>query len=154
MDRKDSGLKRIARLYDSLERMEAAAMERASFAVRQTEQAARVKQDAAVQAHDGARTALSAGDREEWTVMHAQQADATSACERLEELRLKRAEDADAARVRLVASRVQAEQIQSLLRARNTVREAQEARKEQASADDRYLARKRWKASSTLVKDS
>lgn len=137
-------LRRIAALYGAVEAMRALDLQQASGALTEAEMAIAVEHRAAVAANDAARSALRSGDREEWMLSEAQREIAGLREGRLEEMRAARTIVRDKLRGEYLESRMQTEQMKHMVAYRREQAEVEEARRAQATSDDRYLGRLRW----------
>ncbi|WP_128914043.1 hypothetical protein [Granulicella sibirica] len=125
--------------------MRSISLKQASEALSQAENALSVQRAIAAAARDAGREAIAAGDRAEWMLITTQATVATSRMNKVEGLRVARTTSRDAALTEFLESRVKTEQIEQLVDAMRQQAEAAEMRRTQAEADDRYLARMRWR---------
>ena len=137
-------LKRIAKLYEVVERMRSIALKQASVAVSEAESAVSAQRAIAIAARDAGREALESGDRAEWMLTTTQGYVASIRMKKVEGLRVARATAKDEALAEFLASRVQTEQMEQVVDTMAQRVELEETRRVQAVADDRHLARLRW----------
>ncbi len=140
------GWKRLATVYGLVEQMRSVELRAAAGAVEAVEAALRL--EAAKLTGQGARggKAFADGDGVDWAVGETTREYAVARMERLREMKAEREEVLDAAMAAHRASRVQVEQIESVLeRAARTAAE-EETRRAQAVADDRYAGQQWLKA--------
>jgi hypothetical protein len=140
-------LRRIATLYGVVEEMHAVALRQASANVQETEVAIRMEHRVAAAAAAAGRTALTAGEREEWLLTHAEGEISAVRASRFEELKTARVEVESAARTEFLASRVKTEQMKQVVTQMVERASIEEGRRTQAVSDDRYAARRAWLAS-------
>ena len=136
----------MRRLYGLLERLRLAELRLASAAVLEADRLNDAEGMTRMEAAEASRTALRAGAAEPWATAETTRAlsvlrSASLAEERklCEDLRVQ-AETAH------LASRVQAEQMRSMVEEQERRLRASKAHREQAHADDRFLARRAWLA--------
>ena len=141
-----AALKRIAKLYGAVETMHSVELSRATSALNEAETAVRAEQAAGVAANLAGRAALTTGDREEWMLTDAEREMAGWRRGLLEGLRVERDAVREAARKQFLDSRVQTEQMKSVVTRMKEQVEIEQGRRMQASSDDRYLTRLRWRA--------
>jgi hypothetical protein len=134
----------MAALYGVVERMHSVEMQRATSVVREAEQAIEMQRAIGRAAEFDGREALVLGDRMGWSSADTQQEVAAWWEERLEKIRVKRAELSAVARERYVASRLKSEQMNCVVEGIAERVEMEEGRRVQATADDRFLSRKLW----------
>jgi hypothetical protein len=134
----------MAALYGVVERMHSVEMQRATSVVREAEQAIEMQRTIGRAAEFDGREALVLGDRMGWSSADTQQEVAAWREERLEKIRVKRAELSAVARERYVASRLKSEQMNCVVEGIAERVEMEEGRRVQATADDRFLSRKLW----------
>ena len=137
-------LKRIAALYEVVERTHSVELQRARIVVREAKQAIEAQQMIVHAAGFDGREALVRGDRMGWALAETQQVVAAWKEERLEEIRLKREELSEVARERYAASRLKNEQMNCVVEGFAARVEKEERRRFQATTDDRFLSRKLW----------
>jgi hypothetical protein len=137
-------LKRIAALYEVVERMHSVELQRARIVVREAKQAIETQQMIVHAAGFDGREALVRGDRMGWALAETQQVVAAWKGARLEEIRVKREELSEVARDRYVASRLKNEQMNWVVEGFVACVEKEEGRRFQTTTDDRFLSRKLW----------
>ena len=137
-------LKRIAALYEVMERMHSVELQRARIAVREAKQAIETQQMIVHAAGFDGREALARGDRMGWALAETRQVVAEWKGERLEEIRVRREELSEVARERYVTSRLKNEQMNCVVEGFVARVEREEGRRFQATTDDRFLSRKLW----------
>ena len=139
-----SGLRRLAKLYGMVERVQLAELQVATRDYEEAEQARRAEVEVAGAQGSAAREALVVGDAAGWKVNEALGAAAVARAGRLLLLGMERAEVREQAAVVYRESRVRAEQMQRMAERARVQAEAEDGRRLQASADDRYGSRKGW----------
>lgn len=139
-----AALKRLMSLYGGIEEMHSAALERATMAVREAEQAIGAEGERARSSSARGRDALMAGDPLGLAAARMQGEIAEWRQQRLQEVRLEREMLEEQARRQYAASRLQREQMKYVVESTETQMEVEAGRKMQAALDDRFLARRRW----------
>jgi hypothetical protein len=134
----------MAALYEVIERMDSAELQRTMSSVREAEQAIETQRTIVRTTGFDRREALVIGDRVGWAFADRQQEVAAWTAGRLEEIRVKREERSGVARKRYAASRLRSEQINRVVEGVAARVEMEEGRRFQAMADDRFLSRKLW----------
>ncbi len=137
-------LRRIANLYEVMEKIRQSELDRATGAVRVAEDAIGVQRSAVLSARLDGREALAAGDRLGWMAADKRREVAGWKSLRLEEARVEREAARETARQQYLASRMVSEQMK---RVRDDVArsvELEESRRTQAIVDDRFLSRRCW----------
>ena len=137
-------LRRLARLYDMVERTHAGALERCATEVREAEQAIESQHAAIRSAAFEGRAALVLDDRMGWSLAELQRELAGWRRESLEHIRAQREVARVSAQEHYVASRIKSEQMRCVM---NDVAERaaiEGGRRSQAESDDRYLSRRSW----------
>jgi hypothetical protein len=137
-------LRRMVNLYALVEEMHAAELQRMTAAVRETQVAIAVEEEAAASARLEGRVALIADDRLGRVMAETQQDTSAWRTERLEQLRREREALNDAAREQYVASKLKREQIKRVMEDITERVDIEEQRRAQGTSDDRFLARRRW----------
>ena len=137
-------LKRLVTLYGIVEEMHSTELQRMTAAVREAETAIGLQKKAARSARLNGRDALMTGDRMGWTIAETQRESAGWRRRRLEQIRVEREVLSDAAREQYVTSRMKSEQMKCVAEGVVAQIETEEARRTQATSDDRFLARRRW----------
>lgn len=138
-------LKRLITLYETVEGIHAAELQRAAAALHEAQSAMDAEMsDAHSARHDG-RQAFTVGDRLGWAAAEARRGAAGRKHQRLEVIRSERAGVSEAAKEQYAASRMKSEQMQRLSARVAEQAAAEEEKKMQAATDDRFLARKKWK---------
>ena len=142
-----AALRRIARLYGVVEEMHSVALRQATGRVHEAEGAIRMERDAAAASGAAGRVALTAGEREEWTLTHAEGEISAVRAMRIEELKTTRVEVELAARSEFLASRIKTEQMKQVVTQMAERAAIEEGRRNQAVSDDRHAGRRAWLAS-------
>jgi hypothetical protein len=137
-------LKRMAALYELVERVHSVELLRATGAVRQAELALETQRTAANMAASKERIALQNGDRFEWSIAETQQEIAVWKGGRLEDIRVEREEQSEVVRERYVISRLKSEQMNRMVCGVAAQVDREEGRRTQSMADDRFLSRRHW----------
>jgi hypothetical protein len=137
-------LRRLMDLYAVIEEMHSTELQRMTAAVRESEQAIVKEQDMAKSARIDGRGALMMGDRVGWMMAETQQETAGWWRQRLEQVRQEREQLNDAAREQYMASRLRKEQMKCVFDEIAAGIDVEEARRKQATSDDRFLARDFW----------
>jgi hypothetical protein len=137
-------LQRLVTLYAAVEEMHSAELQRMTAAVREAQHAIGVEREFARSARIDGRGALLTGDRVSWMMAETQQEAAAWRRQGLEQIRLEREEQNEAAREQYVASRLRREQIKRVCDDIAVRLEIDEGRRTQTASDDRFLARRRW----------
>jgi hypothetical protein len=137
-------LKRIAALYDVVERMASIELQRAMSVVREAERAIERQRTIVCTAGVDRREALMKGDRIGWSLAETQQEVAARRWELLEEVRVEREASNEAAREVYAASRLKSEQMNRVVGGVAERVEIEEERRFQGTTDDRFLSRKLW----------
>lgn len=145
MSAKVETLQRLVKLYGVVERMRLLELEQTVAALRETEEALSKQEKAQRIAGSDGREALRISDTMSWSVAEMQGETAAWRRLQLNELRVSRTVERDALRRTYLASRLESEQVQHVLSEAIRHDEVERARREQAEADDRFLARRRWK---------
>ncbi len=144
MTRRLSLLKRLEAVYTLVEDLHSVALRQTSIRMNEAD-AAIAEQLARLHAsRSQGREALDHGDREAWSLAETQRELASRNRERLELVRLEREKAQQFAREQYVASRLQREQIKSVVESGAKAEQIVEGRQTQAAADDRFLARLYW----------
>ena len=139
-------LKRLKTLYETVEGMHAAELQRAAAALDEADSAVDTELRAALSARHEGHEALSLGDRVGWAAADARRGAAGWKRQRLEVVRSERARANEAAKEQYLASRMKAEQMQRLSAGVAEQIAVGEEKKSQAATDDRFLARKKWRS--------
>ena len=138
-------LARIAKVYGLVERMRSLELRMAADAVSEVEFAAAVAAATRYNQVAGARAALVAGNREEWSVAEVTLRVEEIRMQRLAELRVKReAKLAEAVSLHR-ESRLEMEQMERVVELKRAAAAIEEGRRTQAMADDRFASRSAWK---------
>jgi len=138
-------LARIAKVYGLVERMRSLELRMAADAVSEVEFAAAVAAATRYNQVAGARAALVAGNREEWSVAEVTLRVEEIRMQRLAELRVKReAKLAEAVSLHR-ESRLEMEQMERVVELKRAAAAIEEGRRTQAMADDRFASRGAWK---------
>ena len=142
-----AALRRIARLYGVVEEMHSVALRQATGRVHEAENAIQKERDAAAASVAAGRVALTAGEREEWMLTHAEGEISTVRVMRIKELKAMRVEVELAARSEFLASRIKTEQMKQVVTQMAERAAIEEVRRTQAFSDDRHAGRRAWLAS-------
>jgi hypothetical protein len=134
----------MAALYEMVERMHSAELQRAMSMAREVEQAIETQRTIVRATEFDRREALVIGDRMGWSFADTQQEIAAWRAGRLEETRVKREELSGVARERYAASHLRSEQMNRVVGGVAARVEMEEGRRAQAMTDDRFLSRKLW----------
>jgi hypothetical protein len=145
-------LKRLVTLYGVVEEMHSLELQRMAAAVHEAKQAIGVQQQAAHSARFDGRDALMTGDRMGWEMAETQRESAGWKRRRLEQIRVEREVLSDAAREQYVTSRLKSEQMKRMAERVTERAEIEDGRRVQATADDRFLARRRWSEMRNQIK--
>jgi hypothetical protein len=137
-------LKRLVNLYDVVEQMHSAELQRMMLTVREVEQSIEVQRSAVNLAGLEGRGALMTGDHIGRLAAETQREVAGWMCERLEKIRLEREALREAAKEQYAASRLKSEQMKRVVEGLTGQAKIEEDRRMQAATDDRYLSRRRW----------
>lgn len=141
-----AALRKIAKLYSAVEKMHSVELSRATSALNEAETAIQAERSAGAAARLAGRAALNTGDREEWMLTDAEREMTVWRRGLLEGIRSERDAVREAVRKQFLESRVQTEQMKSVVTRMKERVEVEEGRRTQANADDRYLTRLRWRA--------
>lgn len=137
-------LRRLARLYDMVERTHAVTLQRCATEVREAERAIELQRAAVRSAAFEGRAALVLDDRVGWSLAKVQRELARWRSEGLEHIRAQCEVARVSAQEHYVASRIKSEQMRCVV---NDVEERAAidgGRRSQAESDDRYLSRRSW----------
>jgi hypothetical protein len=143
-------LQEIERLYGLIETMHTVELREAAARLQEAEEAIAVESGLVREARVEAWSALAEGDREGWAVADAQLHCSGHRQENLQGLRQERQAATEEARSVFLASRMQHEQMKAVVDAATERQRAEEERRSQSAADDRFLSRLRWSAPSRL----
>jgi len=144
MTSRTKSLRRIARLYGVVEEMHSVTLRQATATVNEAEGAIRMERNAGALAAEAGRTALSAGEREEWLLSHAEGEISLMRAKLFEEMKERYVVVEQAAREEFLASRIKTEQMKQIVEQRVKQTALEEGRRIQATSDDRYAARRNW----------
>jgi hypothetical protein len=137
-------LKRVAKLYELVEKMHSMALSQATASVNEMEAAIAKQREQVHEAALQAREALATGNSQQWTFARAQQIVGTVRKQKLDVVRLQRQVVIEHARLAHSASCIMHEQIKSVVRRSETASESVEEKRFQASIDDQFHSRLRW----------
>jgi flagellar export protein FliJ len=132
------GLARIRRLQEEIERR---ALQLAVAAVAEVESALQSDAAAMLESRESAREALRAGDRSEWLLADAQGEVARANIDKLGCLLTKREAQVPIATARFLVCRHEHEQSKVLVRETRQAEAVEDARREQATADEWVISR-------------
>lgn len=135
---------RLATLYATIERMRSVELRMAESAVDEALCAAAIAAAVRESQQGNLRDALASGLREEWRIAETAGAANDIRIARLAALRATQETARDEAVMRHRLSRVELEQMDSVVERRRKGETTQQARKEQASSDDRFASRRAW----------
>lgn len=139
-------LKRLAALYAVVEQARSEEMRHTSGLLLEVEEAI-VGQEALIcRANVSKRVALDLGDRLGWLAAETHSSTANHSVLELAVIRTDRKTLNAAVTARYIASRLQSEQMRSLLDTARTKAELVEERRSQTLVEDRFLSRKLWQA--------
>ncbi len=144
MQERRGTLKRLSTLYGVVEEARLAEMSRRLARLDETEQAIVAQKGVIWIAREAGREALKQSYLLGWKQAGTQAAVAAWRRERLEMIREEQREQYEVAKEQYQISRMQSEQMTQLLKDANLQIGLMERRREQAVADDRYLARRCW----------
>ena len=134
-------------MYGAVEQMRAIELQQAGLALNEAEATLAGEREMALDAMAAGREALGAGSRAEWLLTEIQQEYLELRRGRLETLRDERKNACEVARTDFLESRVQTEQMKQVVKTLKEQVETDEARRMQASSDDRFLMRMFWRDS-------
>lgn len=137
-------LNRLANMYAVVERVHSIELQTKAAALVEAERAIEVQRVVVRSAGFDGREALGTGDRMGWSVAQAQREIAGWRRDRLERIRAERMQLSDTARERYLASRLESEQMKSVVGRAAARVQVEEGRRTQATSDDRFLSRKAW----------
>lgn len=138
-------LSRLKTLYETVEGIHAAELQRAAAALHEAQSAMDAEIGVAASARNDGRAALWLGDRVGWAAAEVRRWSSGRKRQRLEMIRSERERANEAANEQYLASRVKTEQMQRLSTSVAEQIAVAEEKKMQAATDDRFLARKNWK---------
>jgi len=137
-------LERLGVLFRRMEQMRELELRTASRAVSEIVDL-QAKETAAGDAEFiSGRTALAAGDQQEWMLAEAGRELIGLRMSRHCDTRARREEERTAAHAQFAQQRLEREQIEHLIEAQRQTAETIEGRRQQASTDDRFLSRREW----------
>lgn len=144
-------VERLGALYRRMEQMREMDLHRAASAVgasvlRQQEERAEDHAEASL-----GRTALAAGDRQEWMLAEAGRELIGLRMLRHREVQLRLEHEREVATEVYARSRLQRDQMERLASGQRRTAEAIEDRRNQAASDDRFLSRRAWLAGRCLA---
>ncbi|WP_433972942.1 hypothetical protein [Tunturiibacter lichenicola] len=146
-------LRRLVGLYEAVEGMHSAELQRTTAEVREAELVIVAVQHIAESVRIDGRKALAIGDGVGWMISETQQETTWWRRQRLELVRQEREQSDDAARQLYMASRLKREQMQHVFDEIASRIKIEEGRQTQAASDDRFLARRRWKDAKEKTRD-
>ncbi len=146
-------IERLASLYRAMNHAEEMSLEQAVATLREAEMRIESQREQLNRSSREGHEALDAGDHARWQIHEAQQEFIEWRFEDLLELRKRRELLMREATESYKASRMQLEQMESLLRDTRSQRDLEQARVDQRESDDRYLSRQRWLAKRGLARD-
>jgi flagellar biosynthesis chaperone FliJ len=137
-------LSRLASLYDVLEHANSIALDQARASLHDVDQRIREREASTSRLASASRDALATGDVSEWLLSQSERVFVRWNAPALEKIRQQRVASVHEAAEIYQISRMQLEQMQSVVeRVRATV-ELERERAEQRASDDRYLSRRSW----------
>lgn len=140
------GMTRIARLYAKLEQMRSLELQRATSARNDVECATALQSAVIESLHIDGREALIAGDRVEWKIAETDVSIAERNRDCLHLLLDQRKTQVAEALAAHRAARLQWKQVDCVKGRAEALASAQDDRRTQAAADDRFAARRVWSA--------
>ena len=140
-----AALRRLNAVYEMVEEMHSVEARRTAAAVVEAQSVIHAEEARTYDARLSGRAALLTNDRVGWSLAVVHEEIATQKKKRLEPILKEREEKSEEARARHLASRQWSERIRSLVESTSTRIAAEEERRAQATADDRFLARRAWK---------
>lgn len=144
MRRRIEVLRRLAALYEVVEKVRSAELQRTISALRGAEEAISVHCGVLRSARIASRAALVGGDRMGSILAETDTEIVAGRGERLQEIRIERRALQVAAEEQYLASRRESDQMTRLREDLSARQAIVEGRRVQAMADDRFLAQKRW----------
>lgn len=137
-------MERVLRVREARERMGEAAFAAEQAKVRRADAVLRRTEEAQQRAIEQAREGLIEGEWNSWWMGESEAAIAERVREKCKEVRRQAVEVAEAARLTMIAARIEAEQSRMLESAMRKTLNDERARREQAVSDDRFAARAHW----------
>lgn len=137
-------LGRLAAVYQIVEHVNGISLDKARASLHETQATIRDRQAAALRLSAASHEALRAGDLQEWLLDQSQIEFTQWDAETLELLRQRREAVMREAADVYQASRMQLEQLESVLDEVRAGVQLEAERAEQRASDDRYLSRQRW----------
>jgi hypothetical protein len=139
-----TALKRLVALYEIVEEMHSAELQRLTAAVNETHAAIERQQDAIHSACLDSREALMTEDRMGWVSAETRRRSSGWKRRRLDQIHVERVALNDAAREQYIASRLKSEQMKRVVEGIESHLKIEWERRSQAASDDRFLSRRRW----------
>ena len=140
-----AALRRLNAVYEMVEEIHSAEARRAAAAVAEAQSVIHAEEARKYEARMNGREALLADDRTGWSLAVVHEGIAGQRKKLLEPILEEREEKSEEARARHLASRLWSERMKSLVEGATARIVAEEERRAQAVADDRFLARRAWK---------
>jgi len=137
-------LKRLSAMYEMVEEMRLIETRHATAAAMQAREAVLAEETRTLEARLGGREALLTDDRMGWSLAVAREEIAEMRRCQLEPILEEREERSEEIRRSYLASRLWSERMKSLVASAEERTLADKERRIQASADDRFLARRFW----------
>lgn len=131
-------------LYGNLEEVHSIELQRTAMAVQEAERAIDIQRVTVCSSSSDGRDALLSGDRISWTAAKLQREIAEWKQQRLQEVRRERQTLNEEARKQYAESRLQSEQMKTVVNTATAKMESETGRRTQAALDDRFLSRRRW----------
>lgn len=139
-----SSAMRLAALYSTVERIRSLELRMAESEVDDAVRAAAIAAAIRDSQKANLRDALAAGQRDEWRIAETAASANEIRIARLAALRVKQEAARDEALVRHRLSRLQVEQMESLVERRRERESREVTLQEQAASDDRFASRRAW----------
>jgi hypothetical protein len=140
-----AALKRLNAVYEMVEEMHSLEARRAVAAVAEVQSVIHAEEARKYEARVNGREALLTDDRAGWSLAVVHEEIAGQRKKLLEPILEECEEKGEEARARHLASRLWSERMKSLVEGTSARIVAEEERRTQAVADDRFLARRAWK---------
>ena len=140
-----TAMRRLNAVYQMVEEMHSIEARRAAAKVVEAQGAIHAEEARTHEARIGGRKALLAEDRAGWSLAVAHEEIADQRKKQLQPILEMREEKSEEARKRYLESRLWSERMKSLTKDASARVAAEEERRVQAVADDRFLARRRWR---------
>ena len=140
-----AALRRLNAVYEMVEEMHSLEARRAAAAVLEARRVIHAEETRTYEARLSGRAALLTDDRVGWSLAFVHEEIAAQKKRRLEPILEEREEKSEEARARHLVSRQWSERMKSLVEDTSRRIDVEEERRAQATADDRFLARRAWK---------